>query len=204
VNRHRFVRRIFENESEAGAEHRSYSIARGHAVILVAEAITQNAFGGGSSRQEIVDLFNSSQTIEQRVMIIVLAWWSRRFPKSSSFAFSSMASRARYFGIAVGLVFNAFNLCRRATHLPSAVPLFVLGAASRLPMNGAGRFWFQWPCILLSIPFNWSFSPFLTGSAMKRRRSASGRTRLGEVEDALIASLLRGLPVPRGVIAVPR
>src|SRR5438128_2419605 len=37
---------------------------------------------------------------------------------------------------------------------------------------------------------------------MKRRRSASGRTRLGEVgEDALIASLLRGLPVPRGVIA---
>src|SRR5260370_33713841 len=37
---------------------------------------------------------------------------------------------------------------------------------------------------------------------MKRRRSASGRTRLGEVgEDALIASLLGGLPVPRGVIA---
>ncbi len=37
---------------------------------------------------------------------------------------------------------------------------------------------------------------------MKRRRSASGRTRLGEVgEDALIASLLGGLPIPRGVIA---
>src|SRR5438309_8666349 len=37
---------------------------------------------------------------------------------------------------------------------------------------------------------------------MKRRRSASGRTRLGEVgEDALIASLLGGLPVPRRVIA---
>src|SRR5437016_2681368 len=37
---------------------------------------------------------------------------------------------------------------------------------------------------------------------MKRRRSASGRTRLGEVgEDALIASLLGGLPLPRRVIA---
>src|SRR3989442_6608317 len=37
---------------------------------------------------------------------------------------------------------------------------------------------------------------------MKRRRSASGRTRLGGVgEDALIASLLGGLPVPRRVIA---
>src|SRR5439155_1747488 len=33
-------------------------------LILVAEAITQNAFGGGSSRQETVDLVNSSQTIE--------------------------------------------------------------------------------------------------------------------------------------------
>ena len=37
---------------------------------------------------------------------------------------------------------------------------------------------------------------------MKRRRSASGRTRLGGVgEDALIASLLGGLPIPRGVTA---
>src|SRR5260370_1000383 len=31
-NRHRFVRRVFENESQAGAEHCSHSIARGHAV----------------------------------------------------------------------------------------------------------------------------------------------------------------------------
>jgi len=37
---------------------------------------------------------------------------------------------------------------------------------------------------------------------MKRRRSARGRTRLGEVgEDALIASLLRDLPTSRGVIS---
>ena len=42
-------------------------------LILLAEVITQSFFGGGSSRQEIVDLFNSSQTIQQRVMIIVLA-----------------------------------------------------------------------------------------------------------------------------------
>jgi thiamine-monophosphate kinase len=37
---------------------------------------------------------------------------------------------------------------------------------------------------------------------MKRRRSARGRTRLGEVgEDALLASLLRELPTSRGVIS---
>ena len=37
---------------------------------------------------------------------------------------------------------------------------------------------------------------------MKRRRSATGRTRLGEVgEDALIATLLRALPTSRGVIS---
>src|SRR5439155_5922966 len=42
-------------------------------LIILAEVLTQNAFGGGSSRQEIVDLFTSSQTITQRVMIIILA-----------------------------------------------------------------------------------------------------------------------------------
>src|SRR5437773_7757701 len=37
---------------------------------------------------------------------------------------------------------------------------------------------------------------------MKLSRSASGRTRLGEVgEDAMLASLLRGLPIRRQVIA---
>src|SRR5260370_41813138 len=37
---------------------------------------------------------------------------------------------------------------------------------------------------------------------MKRRRSARGRTRLGEVgEDALLASLLRELPISRAVIS---
>src|SRR5206468_5732272 len=40
-------------------------------LIILTEALTQNAFGSGSSRQEIVDLFNSSRTIEQRMMIIV-------------------------------------------------------------------------------------------------------------------------------------
>src|SRR5260370_27466237 len=41
-------------------------------LILLAEALTQNAFGSGSSRQEIVDLFNSSHTIQQGGMIILL------------------------------------------------------------------------------------------------------------------------------------
>src|SRR5438045_3442954 len=42
-------------------------------LILFAEALTQNLLGGESSKQEIVDLFNTSRTIAQRVMIIVLA-----------------------------------------------------------------------------------------------------------------------------------
>jgi len=47
-------------------------------------------------------------------------------------------------------------------------------------MNGAGRFWFQWPCILFSIPFNWSFSPFLNWfsnetSPVRQRTDSPGR-----------------------------
>src|SRR5260370_24876315 len=41
-------------------------------LIFLAEVLTQNAFGSGSSRQEIVDLFNSSHTIQQGGMIILL------------------------------------------------------------------------------------------------------------------------------------
>src|SRR5260370_22180728 len=71
-------------------------------LILVAEAITQNAFGGGSSRQEIVDLFNSSQTIEQRVMIIVLAVVVAPLFQEVIFCFFLFGVPRRYFGLSVG------------------------------------------------------------------------------------------------------
>jgi hypothetical protein len=74
--------RGFDLNSLAGFSKMSFLRVLGIAAVLLvaagpllflAETIAQRAFGGGSSRQEIVDLFNSSQTLQQRVLIIVLA-----------------------------------------------------------------------------------------------------------------------------------
>src|SRR5256885_10110686 len=107
-------------------------------LILLAEALTQNAFGSGSSRQEIVDLFNSSRTIEQRVMIIVLAVVVAPISEEFIFRFFIYGMMRRYFGIAVGLVFNALLFAAAHTHLPSAGPLFVLGSCFTLVYEWSG------------------------------------------------------------------
>ncbi len=107
-------------------------------LILFAEALTQNAFGSGSSRQEIVDLFNSSRTIEQRVMIIVLAVVVAPISEEFIFRFFIYGVLRRYFGIAIGLVFNALLFAAAHNHLPSAAPLFVLGGCFTLAYEWSG------------------------------------------------------------------
>jgi membrane protease YdiL (CAAX protease family) len=107
-------------------------------LILLAEAFTQNLFGGGSSRQEIVDLFNTSRTIRQRVMIIVLAVVVAPISEEFIFRFFIYGVLRRYSGIAVGLVLNAMLFAAAHNHLPSAAPLFVLGACFTLAYEWSG------------------------------------------------------------------
>ncbi len=107
-------------------------------LILLAEALTQNLFGSGSSRQEIVDLFNSSQTIQQRIMIIVLAVVVAPMAEEFIFRLFIYGVLRRYFGIVVGLVFNALLFAAAHNHLPSAAPLFVLGACFTLAYEWSG------------------------------------------------------------------
>jgi len=107
-------------------------------LILVTEMITQNAFGGGSSKQEIVDLFNTSHTISQRVMIIVLAVVVAPISEEFIFRFFIYGVVRRYFGIAVGLIFNALLFAVAHNHLPSAAPLFVLGSCFTLAYEWSG------------------------------------------------------------------
>ncbi|HEV3409931.1 MAG TPA: hypothetical protein VG095_06540, partial [Chthoniobacterales bacterium] len=42
-------------------------------LISIADVVSQTVLGGGTSRQGIVELFNNSQALQQRVLIIVLA-----------------------------------------------------------------------------------------------------------------------------------
>ena len=107
-------------------------------LIMAAEVITQSFFGGGSSRQEIVDLFNSSQTIQQRVMIIILAVIVAPMSEEFIFRFFIYGVVRRYFGIAIGLLFNAALFAAAHDHLPSALPLFVLGGCFTLAYEWSG------------------------------------------------------------------
>jgi membrane protease YdiL (CAAX protease family) len=107
-------------------------------LIMLAEGITQTIFGGGSSKQEIVDLFNSSQSIRQRVAIIVLAVVVAPISEEFIFRFFIYGLLRRYFGIAIGLVFNALLFGAAHTHLPSALPLFVLGLCFTLAYEWSG------------------------------------------------------------------
>ncbi len=107
-------------------------------LILLADALTQNLFGSGSSRQEIVDLFNSSQTIQQRFIIIVLAVVVAPMSEEFIFRFFIYGVVRRYFGIAVGLLFNALLFAVAHNHLPSLAPLFVLGGCFTLAYEWSG------------------------------------------------------------------
>ncbi|MEY2542552.1 MAG: protease family protein [Verrucomicrobiota bacterium] len=107
-------------------------------LILLAEALTQNAFGSGSSKQEIVDLFNTSRTIGQRVTIIVLAVVVAPMSEEFIFRFFIYGVVRRYFGVGIGLVFNSMLFAAAHVHLPSAVPLFVLGGCLTLAYEWSG------------------------------------------------------------------
>jgi membrane protease YdiL (CAAX protease family) len=107
-------------------------------LILLAEGLTEGFLGGESSKQEIVDLFTNSRTIEQRVTIIVLAVVVAPISEEFIFRFFIYGVLRRYFGVAVGLVFNALIFAAAHTHLPSALPLFVLGSCFTLAYEWSG------------------------------------------------------------------
>jgi uncharacterized protein len=107
-------------------------------LIGLAEGITQAIFRSGSSKQEIVDLFNSSQSIQQRVAIIVLAVVVAPISEEFLFRFFIYGVLRRYFGVAIGLGFNALLFAAAHTHLPSALPLFVLGICFTLAYEWSG------------------------------------------------------------------
>ena len=107
-------------------------------LIGLAEAFTQGVFGGESSKQEIVNLFNTSRTIQQRVTIIFLAVVIAPISEEFIFRFFIYGVLRRYCGIITALVLNALLFAAAHTHLPSAAPLFVLGGCFTLAYEWSG------------------------------------------------------------------
>jgi membrane protease YdiL (CAAX protease family) len=107
-------------------------------LIALSEAVTQSLFGSGSSKQNVVELFSGSRTIEQRIMIIVFAVAIAPVVEEFLFRFFLYGVLKRYFGRFLGITVNALLFAAAHTHFPSFVPLFVLGSCFTIAYEWSG------------------------------------------------------------------
>ena len=107
-------------------------------LIFVADLVTRRFLGGDSSKQGIVEMFNESQTLQQRVFIIILAVAIAPMVEEFVFRFFLYGVVRRYLGRAVGLAANSLLFAAVHAHVPSAVPLFVLGACFTVAYEWSG------------------------------------------------------------------
>ena len=107
-------------------------------LILLANTITQRLFDDGSGRQNIVELFSGSHTIEQRIMIIVFAVAIAPVVEEFLFRFFLYGVIKRYLGSFLGIITNALLFAAAHTHFPSFVPLFVLGSCFTIAYEWSG------------------------------------------------------------------
>jgi CAAX protease family protein len=107
-------------------------------LLLLGEAVTRQMFGGGSSKQGIIDLFNQSDTLEQRILIIVLAVAVAPVCEEFIFRFFLYGTFKRYLGPTVALLLNALLFAGAHAHWPSFIPLFILGSCFTLAYEWSG------------------------------------------------------------------
>ena len=110
----------------------------GYPLISAADAITHRVAGSGSSKQSIVELFNGSHTMSERVMIIVLAVAIAPIAEEFVFRFFLYGVLRRYVGRFAGLLFTALLFAAVHAHLPSFAPLFVLAVCFTLAYEWSG------------------------------------------------------------------
>jgi membrane protease YdiL (CAAX protease family) len=107
-------------------------------LILLCDALTQRLFGGGSSKQNIVEFFSGSRTIEQRIVIIVFAVAIAPVVEEFLFRFFIYGVLKRYFGRLLGVILSALLFAAAHAHFPSFAPLFVLGSCFAIAYEWSG------------------------------------------------------------------
>ncbi|MGI8431528.1 MAG: CPBP family intramembrane glutamic endopeptidase [Chthoniobacterales bacterium] len=127
-------------------------------LLFVADEISRWLIGGGSSRQQIIEMFTGSETIQQRILIIVLAIVIAPLTEEFIFRFFLYGVLKRYFGRGAGLTLNALLFAAVHVHLPSFGPLFLLGSCLTLAYEWSGS-------ILVPMTMHALFN-FLTLSAL--------------------------------------
>ncbi|HWM26725.1 MAG TPA: type II CAAX endopeptidase family protein, partial [Chthoniobacterales bacterium] len=107
-------------------------------LVLLAEVVTQRLSRGPLEKQGIVELFNASGTLEQRIWIILLAVTVAPLAEEFFFRFFLYGVVKRYFGRGVGVVASALLFAAVHAHLPSFAPLFVLGICFTIAYEWSG------------------------------------------------------------------
>jgi uncharacterized protein len=107
-------------------------------LLFVADQISQHVLGEPSTKQNIVDLFTGSETLQQRVLIIVLAVAVAPLVEEFVFRFFIYGVLKRYGGRIVGLLVNSALFAAVHGHIPSAAPLFVLAVCFTLAYEWSG------------------------------------------------------------------
>ena len=107
-------------------------------LIGFSEVINQRFFGGGTSKQSIVEFFSGSRTMEQRIMIIVFAVAVAPIVEEFVFRFFIYGVLKRYLGCLVGVILSSLLFAAAHAHFPSFVPLFVLGSCFAIAYEWSG------------------------------------------------------------------
>ena len=107
-------------------------------LIGFSEAINQRFFGGGSSKQSIVEFFSGSRTMKERILIIVFAVAIAPIVEEFVFRFFIYGVLKRYIGCLLGVVLSSLLFAAAHAHFPSFVPLFVLGSCFAIAYEWSG------------------------------------------------------------------
>ena len=107
-------------------------------LLFAADGISRWVLGEGAGKQQIVEMFTGSETLQQRILIIVLAIAIAPLAEEFIFRFFLYGVLKRYLGRGPGLVLNALLFGAVHVHLPSLGPLFVLGGCFTLAYEWSG------------------------------------------------------------------
>ena len=127
-------------------------------LLFAADGVSRWLVGEGSSKQQIIEMFTGSETLQQRVLIIVLAITIAPMAEEFIFRFFLYGVLKRYLGRGAGLVLNSLLFAAVHVHLPSLGPLFILGGCFTLAYEWSGS-------ILVSMTMHALFN-FLSLSAL--------------------------------------
>ena len=113
-------------------------ILAAYPLIFLADIVTQRVLRSPPQRQAIVEMFSESTTLDQRILIIVLAVSLAPLAEEFIFRFFIYGVARRYFGRFFGVLVSSLLFAAVHAHLPSFAPLFVLGSCFAIAYEWSG------------------------------------------------------------------